>query len=114
MRILKRLAECRPMLGKFRGQRIRIRRIHKRIQPQVGMPRMVRHRRHATFRLNKNLRSIAPDDRKKWIPRRRQEPRLKAQPLAVKSNCLLDVAHNKARGNCFCQWSIHMPPFLLL
>jgi len=97
MRILKRIAEYRSLLRKLRRQRIRVCSVNKRIQPQVRMPRVVRHRRHVTFRLNKYLRSIAPDNRKKWPFLRRNKPRLKAQLLAIKSNCLLDVPHNKAR-----------------
>ena len=97
MRILKRLAENRSMRNKFRRKPIRIRCVNKRIQPQVFVPRMIRHRRHTTFRLNKYLRPIPPDNRKKRTLLRRYIPRIKAKLLPIESNRLHDVPHNETR-----------------
>jgi len=62
MRVLKRLAEGCTVCGKFRSQPVWIRCVNERIQPQVGMARMVWHRCHAAFRFNEYLRTIAADD----------------------------------------------------
>ncbi len=99
--ILERHAEgCSPIdksIGKFGGERIRVRCIDEGIQPQVAMTLAVRHGRHVFLGLDEDLRSVAADNGEKrvsfWLP----ESCLKAKLVAVKSDGLIDVADDEAR-----------------
>ena len=84
-------------IGKFGGERIRVRCINVGIPPHVGMPLWVRQRRRVFLGLDQDLRSVAPDDGEKRVPIRLLESRLKAQLVVVKSDGLLNVADDEER-----------------
>ncbi len=101
MGILERRAEgCSTFgktTGKFGGERIGVWGIDEGIQSQVAMTLGVRHRRHVSFGLDEDLRSVAADDGEKRVSIWLLESCLKAKFVAVKSDGLIDVADDEAR-----------------
>jgi hypothetical protein len=93
--ILERHAECRSMIGKFDGQRIRVWCIDAGVPPQVAMALGVRQRRDVFPGLDEDLRTVATDDGGKRVLIRLLESGLKAELVAVKSDGLLDVAYDR-------------------
>jgi len=85
------------MIGKYGGERIRIWRIDEGIPPHGGTTLWVRQRLRVFIGFDEDLRSVASNDREKRISIRLLESRLKAQPVAVESDGLIDVADNEER-----------------
>src|ERR1035438_2683866 len=95
--ILKRYAKCRSTIRKFDGERIEVWRVNVSIPPHEGMALGVRQRCRVFIGLDEDLRSVAADDGEKRISIRLRESRLKAKFVAVKSDGLIDVAHDEER-----------------
>jgi len=95
--VLQRHAEGCSVIGKFGGERIRVWGIDEGIQPQEAVTLRVRHRHYVSLSLDKDLRSVAADDREKGVSIRLPESCLKAKLVAVKSNGLFDVANDEGR-----------------
>jgi len=90
-------AECRSMIGKFDGERIRVGCIDVGIPPHGGTALWVRQGRRVFIGLDEDLRSVAADDGEKRVSIRLLESCLKAKLVAVKSDGLIDVADDEER-----------------
>lgn len=95
--ILEGHAKFCSTIGKFGGERIRVRHINEGIQPQVAMTLGVRQRLYVSLGFDKDLGSVAADDGEKRVSIRLLESRLKAKLVAVKSDGLIDIADDEAR-----------------
>ncbi len=83
------------MLGEFGGERIGVGYGDKGVQPQVAMPRVVRHRRDVSFGFDEDLRSVAANDGEERVLLGLLKPCLKTELVAVEGDGSFDVADDE-------------------
>jgi len=86
MCIPERCAEGCAVTGKLGGKGIRVWRINEGIPPHRWMTLRIRHQCDVAVGFNEQLRSVAADDGKKWIPVRLLKCRLKSELFAIKGD----------------------------
>jgi hypothetical protein len=107
MGILERYAEGCAMIGKFDGESVGVWCIDEGIPPHGGITLGVRQRRRVFIGFDEDLRSVAANDGEKRVSIGLLESRLKAKPVAVKSDGLINVADNEERRNRLRRCSCH-------
>jgi len=85
------------MIGKFDGERVRVRCIDEGIPPHAGIALWVRQRRCVFIGLDEDLCSVSTHDGEKGVSIRLLKPCLKAKLIAIKRDGLIDVADDEER-----------------